>query len=207
MINRMTINKTTWIRTKLRMQLTKMLGVVAGVTAIALAAPAHAQDQFSNDVIQFETDTIVEFEFVSSRGLYQSTFGVVNLNTGDRIPLIQEVRAIDRPSLGIQGDDTGTPGNSVPQPLAEFEFEANTPYAFYLESSYDGQPAGLFYSLDDRNSNNSRRLRFEGNVSQLAAGGVVLEWDDTGSLLVPPVAQDRDYNDFTVRAGGHLACP
>ncbi|MBD2463782.1 hypothetical protein H6G89_22530 [Oscillatoria sp. FACHB-1407] len=185
-----------------------VLGGVMGAAAIALATPAYAQDQFDNTVIQFDVDTIVEFEFVESRGVYQSTFGVINLNTGDRIPLIREVRSSDSAPIGLsQSDDTGTPGNSVPQPLAEFEFEANTPYAFYLESSYNGQPAGIFYSIDARNPNNSRRLRLDGDASDLGAGGVVMRWDDTGSLLVPPPSQDRDYNDFTVRAGGHVACP
>ncbi|MDX2213808.1 MAG: hypothetical protein SFY66_11035 [Oculatellaceae cyanobacterium bins.114] len=186
-----------------------VLGMLMGVTAIALTTPAYAQDQFNNAAISFDVDTVVEFEFVESRGVYQSTFGVINLNTGDRIPLIREVRSSDRASTGFStlADDTGTPGNSVSQALAEFEFEANTPYAFYLESFYNGQPAGVFYSIDARNLNNSRRLRFEGDASNLGAGGVVMRWDDTGSLLVPPQDQDRDYNDFTVRAGGHLACP
>lgn len=185
------------------------LTIALGIGAIAIATPAQAQDRFDNTVVQFETDTVVEFEFVSSEGVYQSTFGVVNLNTGDRTPLINEARPSDRSSSIIANpvDGIGTPGNTVPQPLAEFEFEANTPYAFYLESFYNGQPAGMFYSVDVRNPSNNRRLRFEGDSSRLGNGGVLLRWDDTGSLLVPPIQQDRDYNDFTVRAGGHLACP
>lgn len=34
----------------------------------------------------------------------------------------------------------------------------------------------------------------------------MLNWDDTGSLLVATPEEDRDFDDFLVRAGGNLAC-
>ncbi|MGJ3254327.1 MAG: hypothetical protein ACFE0J_24810 [Elainellaceae cyanobacterium] len=171
--------------------------LIAGFLGLAtnlVAFPAQAQEQFGNQGIIFDVDTVVEFEFVQSDGVYQSTFGVVNLTTGEQIPLMAEERSRTR-------------GMTVPNPLAEFEFEADTPYAFYLESRYNGQPAQTIYSLSDRNPGNQRLLMFDGDFIDLAEGGILLRWDDTGSLLVPPDQQDRDFDDFTVRAGGHLACP
>ncbi|HEY9606498.1 MAG TPA: hypothetical protein V6C85_33125, partial [Allocoleopsis sp.] len=105
------------------------------------------------------------------------------------------------------GDFTGTPGNAVPQPLAEFEFKANRRYAFYLESTYNGRPAGIVYSTNALNLGGNQQAKFNGNFSSLANGGTINLWDDTGSVLVKPNQEDRDFNDFIVRAGGHLACP
>lgn len=188
------------------------LGAIASVSF-----PAQANERFNNDTIQFEVDTIVEFEFVESHGAYQSTFGVVNLATGEKTPLISEARPSDRPQnpeapstyrtdAGQSNDFLGTPGNAVPQPLAEFQFKANVPYAFYLESFYNGQSAGIFYSSDRRNPEGTQRIRFDGDTPNLGEGGVTLRWDDTGSLLVMRPEEDQDFDDFLVRAGGHVAC-
>jgi hypothetical protein len=193
---------------------------IAALAVVSVATPAWAEERFSNGGIQFDVDTVIEFEFLESNGAYQSTFGVVNLNTGERTPLIREMKPSDRyqsveqPSdfmddtgLEDQNDFPGTPGNAVPQPLAEFEFRANTPYAFYLESIYNGQPAGIFYSTDGQNPGVNSRVRFDGGIAGLAANGVMVRWDDTGSLLVDSQAEDQDYDDFVLRAGGHLVCP
>lgn len=196
-----------------------LLSLIGGLT-LGLAAPAQAQDQLDNTGIQFIEDTVVEFEFLESNGVYQSTFGVINLNTMERTPLLIEVKpsdraqAVNRPSdfeadVGTSNADDfqGTPGNAVPTPLAEFQFEANTPYAFYLESFYNGMPAGLVYSTDIRNSGREQQVIFDGEVTNLGTGGVLVQWDDTGALLVNPPDQDRDFDDFIVRLGGHIACP
>jgi hypothetical protein len=162
----------------------------------------------------FEVDTVVEFRFVQSNGAYRSTFGVINLETNERFPLIEETKPADNVSkIGRteeeprQRDFLGTPGNAVPEPFAEFEFEANTPYAFYLESMYLRQPAGVLFSIPQQNPENTRQVQFQGGFSELASGGVRVRWDDTGSRLVPPQRQDSDFNDFVVEMGGHLACP
>jgi hypothetical protein len=196
------------------------LSVLSGFLIAANVTPAQARDQFNNNAIQFDVDTVVEFEFLESNGVYQSTFGVINTNTGERTPLIVEIKPSDLtqpvnvPSdftndtpLDDRDDFLGTPGNTVPEPLAEFEFQANTPYAFYLESFYNGQSAGVVYSTSLQNSGGTTRIMFDGDVPALATGGVLLQWDDTGSLLVQPAQEDRDFDDFVVRAGGHLDCP
>ncbi len=179
---------------------------------------AQAQENFGSEGIQFDEDTIVEFEYVSSHGAYQSTFGVIDLDTGVKTPLIAEVKPSDTPqdinkpsdykkNNGAGGDFEGTPGNAVPKPLAEFEFKANKKYAFYLESTYNGRPAGIFYSVDAQNSVRRKRAQFEGGLSSLSDGGTLLRWDDTGTLLVKPGREDTDFDDFIVRSGGNLACP
>jgi hypothetical protein len=182
--------------------------------ALAAAPPGMAQERFGERGILFEVDTVVEFRFVQSNGAYRSTFGVINLETNEKFPLIQESKPADNVNkIGNteeepgQRDFLGTPGNAVPEPFAEFEFEANTPYAFYLESTYLQQPAGVLFSVPQQNPNNTRQVQFRGGFSDLASGGVRLRWDDTGSLLVPAQRQDSDFNDFVVEMGGHLACP
>ncbi len=201
----------------------KLAGTLAVVLggAIGFGTPAaQAQEFFSNRGIQFEVDTIVEFEFVESHGAYQSTFGVINLDTGRKTPLISEIRpadrvqSVERPSdyednfaSGKANDFLGTPGNAVPDPFAEFEFQANTRYAFYLESSYNNRPAGTLYSVDTQNPGGGQRVMFEGGLASLGSGGVLLRWDDTGSVLVRQEQQDLDFDDFIIRGGGHLDCP
>lgn len=182
------------------------LGAVAGL--LAVCPVTLADELFSTATVQFDLDTIVEFEFVQSNGVYQSTFGVLNVATGERVPLLAEVRSSDDNGQAIRLEtDLGSPGVTVVQSLAEFRFIAGTPYSFYLESSYNGQPAGIIYSTNVQNPGGSPRVVFEGGLTELAAGGVMLRWDDTGSLLVDPPQQDRDFDDFLVRAGGQLVCP
>jgi hypothetical protein len=176
-----------------------------------LPQTATAQtDQFNNQGMIFEVDTVVEFEFLQSNGVYQSTFGVMNLNTGEKTPLLVEVKPYDGYFDGIDPGTTdaqGTPGNAVPQPLAEFLFQANTPYVLYIESSYNGRPAGILYSTNDRNPGGNQQFLFDGDFTKLGNAGLLLKIDDTGSTLVEPDQQDDDFDDFIVGIGGYLACP
>ena len=175
---------------------------IASLSMGAIAFPAHG-DVFDPTGIQFDVDTIVEFRFEGSDAAYRSTFGVLNLDTGIKTPLFYEVDSPGSTSRAVSVED----GRQLPPPVTEFSFQANVPYIFYLESTYNGQPAGTVYSLDERNPNNEQLVRFTGGLAGLSGGGTLLEWEDTGALLVPPVRQDRDFNDFIVRAGGHLGCP
>ncbi len=193
-------------------------GSVSITTYFGGILPAQAQEMFGNEGIQFNVDTIIEFEFVSSHGAYQSTFGVIDLDTGQKTPLFNEAKASDIPqninqpsnfqrNNGEGGDFEGSAGQAVPTPLTEFEFEANKRYAFYLESIYNDKPTGLFFSVDAQNPTRTQRAQFEGGVSGLSNGGTLIRWDDTGSVLVKPRDQDTDFDDFIVRSGGNLACP
>jgi hypothetical protein len=183
------------------------LGALATMAVAAITPVAQAVEDFNNNFIRFERDTAVEFEFVESRGAYQSTFGVVNLVTGEKTPLLAEVKASDDPSLTSprSRDFLGTPGNTVPQPLSEFTFKAGQPYAFYLDSAYQGREAGTVYSSNNRNLNGQLQSRL-GDFSGLANQGLNIEWEDSGangSILAR--RSDLDYNDFRVVAGGYAS--
>jgi hypothetical protein len=178
------------------------LGVVLSTAMGSFTQAAQAAEDFNNNFIRFEKDTIVELEFVESRGAYQSTMGVINLVTGEKTPLLAEVKASDDQSLTSprSQDFIGTPGNTVPQPLAEFVFKGGQPYAMYLESSYQGRDAGTIYSSNNRNLNAQLQSRV-GDVSGLSNQGLKIEWDDTGSVLSR--RDDTDFNDFVTIAGGN----
>lgn len=201
------------------------LPTVALGTAIAwfvhsFAAPVLAADMsFGNGQIRFGEDTTLESSFLESHGAYQSTFGVLNLDTNEKTPLLVESKAADqagtifRPSSKMSDlesveDFSGTPGNAVSEPSARYTFKAKTNYAFYLESSYNGRPVGTVYSSDVLNPEQERQVQFSGtDMSSLCQGGSVLAWDDTGSNLVRDrQQQDRDYDDFVVQLR-NSACP
>ncbi|MGD1951909.1 MAG: hypothetical protein ACFB14_20025 [Leptolyngbyaceae cyanobacterium] len=193
--------------------------IALGLTTVAvglLPAAANAQEVFDNQGIRLAVDTVVEFEFLESNGSYQSIFGIINLDTGEKIPVYGEVRSSDTPQavnqpsdfqddLGPQNQDDfyGSPGVTVPEPLEEFRFVAGTEYSFYLESYFEGQPAGTLYSTSSRNNDSINYARFDGPLEDVINGGLLLRWEDTGSLLVGN-AIDYDYDDFVIRIGGYL---
>lgn len=190
--------------------------IVAGLCNTFISPTVQAADIFGNTGLQFDVDTIIEFEFVESNGAFQSSFGVINLDTGEKTPLLVEAKPSDTPQdpsrpsdfqddagTGSRKDFRGTPGNAVPQPLAEFRFKANTRYGFYLESTYNGRPAGILYSTDSANPNNQQQVEFQGDFQALANNGSLIRWDDTG---IVKVQQERDFDDFIIRAGGNLDC-
>ena len=214
------------------------------------SSPVLAEDIVSNRGIRFDEDTIVEFEFIESHGAYQSTFGIVDLDscqsdpsgvimfdTCIKTPLLAEVKPSDdyasvyrrssyQTSQGATNDFLGSPGNTVPEPIAEFMFEANRKYAFYLESQFNGKPTGIVYSTDFFNSQGNRQALFsdeslttdavakrrnnakfdENKFASLVDGGVLISIDDTGSALVRDTLQDNDFDDFKVGVGGGYTC-
>ena len=194
------------------------IGIVSGWLASTIFLPASAATFINNSGVQFEQDTILESSFVESHGAYQSTFGVINLDTQEKTPLLTEIRAADamdtifRPSskvddLGRPLDFLGTPGNAVPQSASNFTFKSGNRYVFYLESSFNGRPVGVLYSNDELNPNRNRQVQFRGQAEDLCAGGMTIAWDDTGSRLVRSrPQQDEDFDDFVVNLK-RSACP
>ena len=215
--------------------------------------PTIAKDLVSNQGIEFDEDTIVEFEFIESHGAYQSTFGVIDLascqtNASGKIvfdscsktPLLKEVKPADTDDTiyrsstyetdlsanNRNSDFLGTPGNAVPKAMTEFLFEAQKQYAFYLESQYNGKPTGIVYTTDFFNSQGNRQALFnkegltqeeiaqhrnnssfdENQFDSLVNGGILLNFDDTGSTLVRESLQDTDFDDFIVGIGGGYNC-
>lgn len=199
------------------MPLTAGATVLLGVTSSCLQVQA-ASMSLGNGGVRFDVETTLESEFIESHGAYQSTFGVINLETNEKTPLLIETKGSDsrssifNPSSKINDLETpkdflGTPGNVVTQTTASYKFKAKTDYVFYLESSYNGRPTGIVYSTDALNPDQEQQVTFTGSVTELCQTGMILAWDDTGSKLVRDrERQDRDYDDFIVRLR-NTACP
>lgn len=187
------------------------LGITSGWMISQIALPAHAASLINNSGIQFEEETTLESSFVESHGAYQSTFGVINLDTKEKTPLLIETRASDAPEtifkpssrrshLGTNTDFRGTPGNAVPKPIAQYRFQANQRYVMYLESTFKGRPTGIVYSTDVLNPNREQQVEFAGGINDLCTSGIKVGWDDTGARLVRNrQQQDRDFDDFVVQ--------
>lgn len=211
--------------------------------------PAIANDYIGNQGIEFKEDTIVEFEFIQSHGAYQSTFGVIDLDSCQatkegqinfdsctKTPLLAETKPSDTDETifrrstyednvkEVNYDFVGTPGNTVPEPLAEYTFQSDKKYAFYLESYYEGRPVGVVYSVDFFNNQSNRQALFNEEIPVKLAtrrnvpnseinqfpllnnGGLLLRFDDTGSALVRDDYQDVDFDDFVIGVGGYENC-
>ena len=233
------------------------LGMSFGVLGLlnVMSLSAAAEDIVGNKGVRFDEDTTVEFEFIESHGAYQSTFGVIDLDTCQpgvggginfascvKTPLLSEVQASDsfdfndvyRESsyetdlqAGRNNDFLGTPGKTVPNYLTEYEFEADRIYVFYLESQFDGKPAGVVYSTNLINNKGNRQALFNkenlttqtvaqrrnnsasdaNQFNALISGGLLLNLDDTGSALVKTNNEDADFDDFIVGIGGYICNP
>jgi hypothetical protein len=193
------------------------VAIVTGIGSPGLQAYAAAVS-LGNGGILFDQDTTLESEFVESHGAYQSTFGVLNLDSGEKTPLLIETRPSDRsasifnPSSKVNDvesvrDFKGSPGVTVTQAIAKYTFKARQNYVFYLESTYNGRPTGIVYSSDLLNPNKEQQVQFTGSPSELCQTGMILSWDDTGARLVRArKQQDRDFDDFIVRVRD-TACP
>ncbi len=183
-------------------QIAKFRNFAIGCGAIATAVlggfvqSATAAEQFNEQSIQFDRDTIVEFEFLQSNNPAQSTFGVVNLATGEKTPLVGEIRPTDKPGKNY----TGTPGKAVRKPFAEFTFKSATPYALYLESTVKGKPTTTVYSTPDKNGG-AQLAKFDNSVDALGSQGIKIGWNDGTS------SKAGSFNQFMVIAGGGVGCP
>lgn len=198
-----------------------LVGLIGAGLISSLTTVVRAQDLFGNQVIQFPEDTTVEFEFKESHGAYQSSLGILNLDTNQpEAVLFKEVKPYDdygsgKPqtsnpngsNIGTRYDHVGTvEGGTVPNRMAEFTFKANTRYAFYLESvTPTGQTRRVVLS------NNPMATQFNGNLDSGEHNGIVgsrLAWDDGG---LPGIRKDQPlFDDFVVEAGGYLiqvGCP
>jgi hypothetical protein len=187
---------TTMTQTSKFRNLLVSCGAVATLALGGLVKPANAAEQFNDKGVQFERDTIIEFQFLKSNNVAQSTFGVIDIATGEKTPLISESRAQDRPGK----NHTGTAGKAVRKPFAEFTFKAGKTYALYLESTQKGKGTTTVYSLPDKNGG-SQLAQFENDSTALGTQGVRIGWNDGIS------GKGSDYNQFLVIAGGGIGCP
>jgi hypothetical protein len=171
-------------------------GAIASTVFAGFVQSASAAEQFNEQNIQFDRDTVIEFEFLRSNNVAQSTFGVVNLSTGEKTPLVGETRATDKPGKNY----TGSPGKAVRKPFAEFTFKSGTPYALYLESTVKGKAATTVYSTPDKNGG-SQLVKFDNDVTALGSQGIKMGWNDGTSTKA------GSFNQFMVIAGGGVGCP
>jgi hypothetical protein len=171
-------------------------GAIASTVFAGFVQSASAAEQFNEQNIQFDRDTVIEFEFLRSNNVAQSTFGVVNLSTGEKTPLVAETRAADKPGKNY----TGTPGKTVRKPFAEFTFKSGTPYALYLESTVKGKAATTVYSTPDKNGG-AQLVKFDNDVTALGSQGIKMGWNDGTSTKA------GNFNQFMVIAGGGVGCP
>lgn len=198
-----------------------LIGAMASGLFSSFAAPVQAQDAFGNQVIQFPVDTTVEFEFKESHGAYQSSIGIIDLETGQPVQVLfsetkpydqfgtgqSQTRSPGQNNIGTSLDFLGTvQGGTVQNQLTEFTFQANKRYAFYLESvSPTGQTRRTVLS------SSSLAAVFDGSLNSGDRGGVVgsrIAWDDDGLPQSP--GKDDDFDDFVIEAGGYLievGCP
>lgn len=198
-----------------------LIGAMASGLFSSFAAPVQAQDAFGNQVIQFPVDTTVEFEFKESHGAYQSSIGIIDLETGQPVQVLfsetkpydqfgtgqSQTRSPGQNNIGTSLDFLGTvQGGTVQNQLTEFTFQANKRYAFYLESvSPTGQTRRTVLS------SSSLAAVFDGSLNSGERGGVVgsrIAWDDDGLPQSP--GKDDDFDDFVIEAGGYLievGCP
>ena len=182
-------------------QTSKFHQLLIGCSAIATAAfgslvQSASAEQFNNQTVQFDRDTIIEFQFLGSNNSAQSTFGVLNLATGEKVPLISEARAQDKPGRNF----TGTAGKAVRKPFAEYTFKSGTPYTLYLESTAKGKGTTTVYSAPDRNGG-AQLAKFDNEATALGTQGVKIGWNDGIS------GRGSDFNQFLVVAGGGIGCP
>lgn len=181
---------------------TTTIGIgLAGLALTSLTAQSAKADEFSNNVVQFDVETGVEFEVIESHGAYKSIFGVMDLNTGAKTLLIKEEKSADSDDREVNkaSDFLGTPGNTLNPPKNVFKFQANTPYTFFLESrNGSGRVVSTVYSTSSKNAKGSVQAQFDKDFSGLANQGVKISWDDT----VKKSGAGTDFNDFVVIAGG-----
>lgn len=179
-----------------------------------LPAPTQAQEALTNAPIQFPEDTIVEFELIDTHGFYQSTFGVEDTRTGKKTPLFVEVKPYNDVTPSVPGrNDTGTQpdylgtveggavvnGEGQASKLIKFQFQANTPYVFYLDS------------IDPRTRQAKTTYVSTSSVAAAFSGSLVagetgnqIKWDDSG---LPRPGKDSDFDDFAIIAGGFTLNP
>ena len=154
----------------------KITTLISALLLFASTRPLWADERFDNREVHFDKDTLVDFTFKSSNGAYRSTFGVIDLTTGLKTPLLTEVKPFDKATSADElqpkvlpnpriDDYTGTPGITVPQPRAQFLFKGDRTYVFYLESFYGGQLVGTLPS------SNGVHLRTNGDFLTLSRGG------------------------------------
>lgn len=196
------------------MNKTLMIGITAATATamLGVAAPASAFSFGTGpEGISFDTNQDVQFNFVHSKGAFQSTLKIFEvLASGaleERSVLYQEVKGSDS---GSRNDFLGTLGNAVQQVNNTFTFLAGKIYTLGLVSSYNGSNPGTVYSTSSLNYTGLQRATFGSGGSAVEAqafdaapfqfanpfdGPVSIGFED-----IKWARADNDFNDFVVTA-------
>jgi len=197
--------------------LSALTATAAATALFGAAAPAHAFS-FGTGGISFANNQAVEFTFVETHGMFQSSLGIYEVNNS--IPsLVQSLFTEIKPSdNGRANEWKGSLGNTVLAPgKVAFTFMANKIYTLGLASVSKGVSQGtvfstsafngggtqqavfggfsLFNALELDTTNNFKAAgQFTNGLGALFNGGAAISFDDRGN------GKDRDFQDFTVAA-------
>jgi hypothetical protein len=194
--------------------LSALTATAAATALFSAAAPAQAAS-FNTQSIQFEQDTAVKFNFLGSRGMFQSSLGIYHVQNSMPTLIKTLFSETKRSDNGAQNEWRGTPGNTVLDGEQVFTFLANRIYTLGLNSSYDGSvysnstlntgsggsQQAVFGAPDLWNDINigtttpfKKAGDFTDGLSALFNGGALISFDDRGN------GSDADFQDFTVSA-------
>jgi hypothetical protein len=115
-------------------------GLIAGSALALSAVPAQAFTLNSNGSITFAAPETLEFTFLESRGLYQSSFGIYSApNEGALVQTLftEKAPGYDPDRSDANGDWLGTPGVTVAPFIANYTFAPGT-YFLGLDSRPQG---------------------------------------------------------------------
>jgi len=189
---------------------TLIIGITAATAIFGVAAPASAFT-FGTNGISFDTNQDVKFNFVHSKGAFQSTLKIFEVLDGgalqEKSALYQEVKGTDN---GSRNDFLGTLGNAVQQVNNTFTFLAGKIYTLGLVSTYNNKSAGTVYSTSSLNYTGLQRTVFGSGGSAVEAKAFKAAPFQVANPLSGPVAiafedikwasADNDFNDFVVTA-------
>jgi hypothetical protein len=195
-------------------QFSVCLALMVGAVSTLSTAPAQASNFFGNGTFSFASNQTYDFQFLLSKGMWQSDFGVYNVTTKQFTKLFSEQSPGYDPYVGTKrnGDDSsrpfdwlGTCGTTVLSCTNSFTFLANNTYQFFLTgkttqfSSTPGNTAftynGGAYTFNSSGPTyNATKTPILATVNAPAGeGAALIAMNDTHAI-------DVDKNDFIVSA-------
>lgn len=207
----------------------RLTAATAATTLLAISAVAPAQAfMFGTNGIKFDKTTTVKFNFLESRGAYQSTLSVYDASKNLMQTLFAESAGNDVGS-NRKNDSLGTAANLAGASSVVFTFEANKEYTLGLASLFNGSSEPTVYSTTALNAGTrkingqdifTQQAKFFNSDSVLSdtsyqnffsstSSALATTAGDTISSLASPVLiafEDqstrghRDYNDLIVSA-------
>jgi len=194
--------------------LSALTATAAATALFSAAAPAQAAT-FGTGGISFANDTAVKFNFLGSRGMFQSSLAVYEVDNSTPSLVQTLFSEIKRSDNGRENEWRGTLGNTVLDGEQVFTFLANKIYALGLESDNGtvfssstlntgsggsqqavfGDPSQLGGIINVGTTTRFQNAGgFTDGLSALFNGGALISFDDRGN------GTDSDFQDFTVTA-------